>query len=92
MVYRYTDKPGSVERKIRNRFEFTVPVFLQYVISSSMHEKVWFSYKILTEIDRILNKERFQKAKDDYLFLFPATGHTFYPRTPIDTPGRPIYG
>ena len=55
------------------------------------YEKVWFSDEILTEIDRILNKERFQKAKDYYLF-FPATGHTFCPRTPIDTPGRPVYG
>ena len=56
MVKQFTDIPinfGPFKEKTKTGSNLTVPVFLQYVISL-MHQKVWFSQKILTENDRIL--------------------------------------
>ena len=57
VVKRFSDIPinhGLLKEKNETGSNFTVPVFLQYDISLK-HQKVWFSQKILTEIDRILN-------------------------------------
>ena len=49
--------------KHKNGSNFTKPVFLQYVFSSLMYQKVWFSLKILTEIDRILTYRKISKSE-----------------------------
>ena len=89
-MYQLTSR--SIQTKNRNRFEFYgTGIFLQYVISSLMHQKVWFSKKILTEINHILT----YKKDSIMFFFFPSlsvlhVGHTIYPRTPNDTPRRPL--
>ena len=80
-----------------------VPVFLQYFIYSLMHQKVWFSRKILTEIHGILTYRK--TSKGDRLSVSPPppppppppqlavsrVSHSIFSRTPIDTLGRRIY-
>ena len=81
---------GSFKEKTETSSNFTVVVFLQYVISSLIHQKVWFSQKILTEINSVLTYRKISESESLLSFSNPATGsvtcHTIYPRTPIDTP------
>ena len=55
---------GPFKEKTKIGLNFTVPVFLQYVISSLMHQKVWFSQIILTEINRILTYRKISKSEN----------------------------
>ena len=77
------------KKKTETGSNCTVPVFLQYVISSLMHQKLWvFQKKIQTEIKSFFNLQKdFQKRK--LIIFFPPLTllhvcHTIYPRTPID--------
>ena len=53
---------------------FIIPVFLQYVIFSVMHQKVWFSQIILSKIDRILTWRKIYKSESCLSFSFSPTG------------------
>ena len=87
---------GPFKEKNETSLNFTVLVFLQYVISSLMHKKFWFAPK---NFDRnqwyfILQKD-FQRRKLIIFFFFPPltvlqVGHTVYLRTPIDTSRCPL--
>ena len=97
VVNQFTDIPinrGPFKEKTETGSNFTTPVFLQYVISSIMHQKVWFFQKKSDRNQSYLNLLKdFQKRKLIIFFLFPPlavlyVGHTIYPRTPIDTQRR----
>ena len=70
-----------------------------------MHQKVWFSQKILTEISRILTYRKISKKRKLIIFfLFPATVSVtcrsyyliqythWHPKTLFYTQGRSLYG
>ena len=97
VVKQFTDIPincGPFKEKNKTGSNFTVLVFLQYVISSIMYQKVWFSKLILAEINLKFHlKKDFQKRKLIIFFFFPPLAvlhvrHIIYPRTPMDTPRR----
>ena len=106
VVKQFTNIPinhGPFKEKPKTCSNFTVPVFLQYIISSLMHQKVWFSPKNWQKSIVNLQKD-FQKRKLIIYFLFPATGSVtcrsyylprdthWHPKTPFYTQGPPLYG
>ena len=97
VVKQFTDIPinrGMFKENTETGSNFTLPVFLQYVISSLMHQKVWFSQTILREINCILTYRKISKSEHRFSFFPPLVVlyvcHTIYPRTPIDTSRRPL--
>ena len=65
VVKQFTDIPinrGPLQEKIESGLNFTIPVLLQYVISSFMHQEVLFSHKILREINSILTYKKISKV------------------------------
>ena len=77
---------GPFKENTETSSNFTILVFLQYVISSLMHQKVWFSQKN-SDRNRSYFKllKDFQKRKLIILYFFPPlavlhVGHTIYPR------------
>ena len=63
---------GLFKEKYETGLNFTIPVCLQYVIFSLMHQKDWFSQKILSEIDHI-TYGKISKG-ESCSFSFPSTG------------------
>ena len=80
VVKQFTDLPincGLFKQKNETSMNFTVLVFLQYFYFPSsllMHQKVWFSQNILSEIDSILFYRKISKSKSCLSFLFAAKG------------------
>ena len=65
MVKQFTDIPINrlpFKEKPETGSNFTVLVFLQYVISL-MHQEVWFSQELLTEINPILTHRKISKSE-----------------------------
>ena len=102
MLKQFTDLPincGPFKLKIETGSNFTVPVFLQYVIL--MHQEVGFSKKILTEINSIVTYRKISKSESWLSFSFSRHMQSYmsviqftlgHPSTPFYTPGRPLYG
>ena len=100
MVKQFTEIPinrSLLEEKKLNRFEFyrTVRYFCTTISSSlSCIRKSGFPKKKMSEIDHIFLPYR-KISKSESCFYFPpmAVPHVrinFYPKTPIDTLGRPL--
>ena len=98
VVKQFTDiliNRGPFLEKNETGSNFTIPVFLQYVISL-MHQKVLFFPKDSDRNQAYINLQKdFYKLKLIIFFFFPPlavlhVGHTIYPRTPIDTPRCPF--
>ena len=67
VVKQFTDTAinhGQFKEKTETGSNFTEPVFPQYVISSLIYQKVWFSQKILTEINHILTYRKISKSQN----------------------------
>ena len=91
-VKQFTDIPinrGPFKEKNETGSNFTVPVFLQYVISPLMHQKVWFSPKILSEINEILTYWKISKSECWLSFSF-SHHWQFYMSVILFTPGHPL--
>ena len=95
-VYRYTDKPQSVQRKSRNRIEL-----YRTSISAVCHLLIHASESLVFPKNSDRNQlyfnlqKDFRKQKRIIFFFFPPLavlhiGHTIYSRTPIDTARRPL--
>ena len=83
------------KEKTETSSNFTIPVFLQYVISSLMHQSLVFPKNSHRNQLYFNLQKDFQKQKLIIFFFFPLlavlhVGHTIYPRTPIDTPRHPF--
>ena len=89
VVKQFTDIPinrGLFKEKTETGSNFTVPVFLQYVISL-MHQKVrvWFSQKILTEITY-----RKISIRESWLSFSFSRHWRCYMSVLLFTPGHPL--